>query len=116
VRVFDPSGAAHHAVASSPSRPATAVVLDTPDVRLIVFRIEPGQAVAPHHNPSTVVLTVLEGEGVVSGKEGDQHCRAGDVIAYEPGETHAMRASDRTFKLLATIAPRPGERPRPSKV
>jgi len=107
VRVFDPSAAATHAVSSSPTRPATAVVLDTANVRLVVFRIEPGQSVAPHHNASTVLLTVLEGEGVVSGKEGDRQCRAGDVIAYEPGEIHAMRALDQTFKLLATITPRP---------
>ena len=110
MRVLDPIDAAGKAVASSPSRPATDLVLDTPDVRLLVFRIEPGQSVAPHHNPSTVVLTVLEGEGVVSGSQGDRHCRAGDVIAYEPGETHAMRSVDQTFKLLATIAPRPSER------
>ena len=110
MRLFDPAGAARDAVASSPSRPATAVVLDTPDVRLVVFRIEPGQAVAPHHNPSTVLLTVLEGEGIVAGREGDRECRVGDVVAYEPGETHSMRAVDQTFKLLATIAPRPGER------
>jgi quercetin dioxygenase-like cupin family protein len=86
------------------------MLLDTPDVRLVIFRIEPGQSVAPHRNPSTVLLTVLEGEGVVSGTEGEYHCAVGDIIAYEPGETHAMRAGNQTFKLLATIAPRPGER------
>lgn len=110
MRVLDPGAAARDAVASSPSRPATAVLLDTPDVRLVVFRIQPGQSVAPHHSASTVLLTVLEGEGIVSGREGDRQCRAGDVIAYEPGETHGMRAVDEPFKLIATIAPRPGER------
>jgi quercetin dioxygenase-like cupin family protein len=110
MKAFEPSDAVRMAVAASPSRPATAVLLDSPDVRLVVFRIEPGQSVAPHHSASTVLLTVLEGEGFLLGAEGDRHCRAGDVIAYAPGETHAMRATDQTFKLLATIAPRPGER------
>jgi quercetin dioxygenase-like cupin family protein len=87
-----------------------ATILDTADARLLVFRIEPGQAVAPHHSVSTVILTILEGEGLVLGKEGERACRPGDIIVYEPGETHGMRAVDQTFKLLATIAPRPGER------
>ena len=108
--MLDPGAAARAAVTSSPTRPAMAVILDTPDARLLVFRLEPGQSVAPHHSVSTVILTVLDGEGIVLGKEGERKCRAGDTVVYEPGETHGMRAVDRTFELLATIAPRPGER------
>lgn len=107
---LDPKGAARAALSPSPSRPATAILLDTPDARLVVFRIEPGQSVAPHHNASTVLLTVLDGEGLLSGQEGERHCHAGDIVAYEPGETHGMRAVDHPLLLLATITPRPGER------
>ena len=110
MKILDPTAAARDAVASSPSRPATAILLDVPDVRLLVFRIAPGQSVAPHHSVSTVILTVLEGEGVVLGNDGERTCRPGDVVVYEPGERHGMRAVDQTLKLLATIAPRPGER------
>ena len=110
MQMLDPAAAARDAVTSSATRPAMAVILDTPDARLLVFRIEPGQSVAPHHSVSTVILTVLSGEGIVLGKEGERPCRTGDTVVYEPGETHGMRAVDRTFELLATIAPRPGER------
>ena len=110
MKVLDPGAAARDAVASTPARPATAILLDTPDARLVVFRIEPGQSVAPHNSVSTVILTILEGEGIVLGNEGERTCRPGDIIVYEPGETHGMSAVDQTFKLLATIAPRPGER------
>lgn len=110
MKLHDSAAAARDAVASSPTRPAMAVIVDTPDARLLVFRIEPGQSVAPHHSVSTVVLTVLEGEGIVLGNEGERVCRAGDIIVYEPGETHGLRAIDTTLKLFATIAPRPGER------
>jgi quercetin dioxygenase-like cupin family protein len=110
MKLLDPVAAARDAVAASSTRPATATMLDTPDARLVVFRIEPGQSVAPHHSVSTVILTILEGEGVVLGKEGERSCRAGDIVVYEPGETHGMRAIDKTLKILATIAPRPGER------
>jgi quercetin dioxygenase-like cupin family protein len=107
---LEPLAAARAAVAASPSRPATAILLDVPDARLVVFRIAPGQHVAPHRNPSSVMLTVLYGQGLVSGADGERECRAGDVIVYEPNETHGMRAVDVELFLLATITPRPGER------
>lgn len=94
-------------------RPATAILHDSADVRLIVFRLGPGQAVAPHRSTSSVQLTVLEGSGVLAGESGshvvDQVCTAGDVVVYLPNELHGMRASsDEELLLLATITPRPG--------
>ena len=111
---LDPRAAARAAVAATPGRPATAVLLDTPDVRLVVFRIAPGQAVPPHRSPSTVTLTVLEGSGTISGAGVERSCSAGDVVSYAPEELHGMRATAEELLLLATIAPRPGERPAPA--
>lgn len=110
MRQLDPRRAAADAVAPRSERPATAVIFDSADARLVVFRIEPGQSVAPHSNPSTVLLSILEGTGVVQGRDGERHVKAGDLIAYEPGETHAMRAPGERLVILATITPRPGER------
>jgi quercetin dioxygenase-like cupin family protein len=110
MKTLDARHAAADAVAANPSRPATAVVHDSRDARLVVFRLAPGQAVAPHRNASTVMLTVIAGRGLVSGAEGEQPVAAGTVVAYEPNELHGMRAVDEEFVLLATIAPRPGER------
>ena len=110
---LDPQAAARAAVAA-PGRPATAVVHDTPDARLVVFRLAPGQQVPPHRNASSVMLTVLAGGGVLDGEEGgapvSRDCAAGDVVAYAPNELHAMRAVARELLLLATITPRPGTR------
>jgi quercetin dioxygenase-like cupin family protein len=86
------------------------VVYDAPDARMVVFRIAPGQAVAPHRNASTVTLTVLAGSGMVSGSDREQDVAEGDVVAYEPNELHGMRAIDRELILLAMITPRPGSR------
>lgn len=96
------------------NRPATAILHDTPDVRLIVFRLMPGQEVPAHRSLSSVVLTVLAGTGVLSGEQDghpcEQVCAAGDVMAYAPNELHAMRALDDELLLLASITPRPGAR------
>jgi quercetin dioxygenase-like cupin family protein len=106
--------AARNAVSASPSRPGTAVLLDTADVRQVVFRIEEGQFVPPHRSVSTVLLTVLEGTGVLSGEDAgapvERRCNAGDIVAYDPNELHGMRADSEQLLLLATITPRPGDR------
>jgi quercetin dioxygenase-like cupin family protein len=110
VKALKPLDAARGAVSASQTRPATAILLDEPDARLVVFRISAGQSVAPHRNPSTVMLSVLHGEGFVSGADGERSCRAGDLFTFEPNETHGMRADGSELFLMATITPRPGER------
>ena len=99
-------------LATSPAagRPATTIVSDSPDARLVLFRIDPGQAIPPHSNTSTVLMTIVSGSGIVSGPDGDHVARAGDLIAYEPNELHGMRADTDQLVILATITPRPGTR------
>lgn len=108
MNVYDPAAVAAGAVTANPTRPATAIVHDGPDARLVVFRIEPGQHVHPHTSTSTVLLSIVSGNGTVSGAEGERAVRPGDLIAYERGELHGMRAGEERFVVLATIAPRPG--------
>jgi len=107
---LDPRAAARAAVSGQPERPATAIISDSPDARLVVFRLAPGQVVAPHRSTSSVLLTVLEGSGTLSGEAEERACAAGDVVAYAPDELHGMRADGGELLLLATITPRPGAR------
>lgn len=95
------------AVSASATRPATALVHDSSDARVVMFRIEPGQEVARHTSSSTVLLIVLSGSGVVSGATGDSDVRAGDIITYAADEPHGMRAHGESLVLAAVIAPRP---------
>jgi quercetin dioxygenase-like cupin family protein len=114
MNVLQPRDAALAAHAVSLTRPASAVIADTPDARLVVFRLQPGQAVPTHRNASTVLLTVLEGSGVLTGEENGEACEGecgpGTVVLYAPNEPHGMRATDTELLLLATITPRPGDR------
>lgn len=97
-------------VNANPTRPATATIHDSADARVVLFRIEPGQAVARHTNASTVLMIVLSGSGVVSGATGDSDVRQGDIITYAANEPHGMRARDDSLIIAAVIAPRPGTR------
>lgn len=112
--VVEPRNAALAAVSANPERPATAIVHDSDHARLVVFRIAPGQSVAPHRSTSAVHLSVLAGAGTISGERDgapeERACTAGDVVLFAPQELHGMRAGDETLLVLATITPRPGTR------
>jgi len=110
MNVFDLRVVAREAAAANPTRPATTIVHDTADARLVVFRLSPGQSVAPHRNASTVTLTVISGSGLASGADAERPITTGDVVTYDPNEVHGMRAADEELVLLATITPRPGSR------
>ena len=110
MKVLDVRRAARDAVAANPARPATAILHDSADARLIVFRLSPGQSVAPHRNASSVTLTVISGTGMTSGADEERPVSTGDVVTYDPNEIHGMRAMDEELVLLATITPRPGSR------
>ena len=110
MKVVDPRRAARDAVAPRADRPATAILHDHDDVRMVVFRLAPGQEVPPHRSTSTVQLAVLDGRGVLAGETEEHACAPGDVVVYAPDELHAMRAVDGELLLLATITPRPGAR------
>lgn len=104
MKVIDLQRSAQDAVAANTLRPATAALHDTPAVRLVVFRIEPGQEIAMHTNPGTVLLSVISGHGTIFGGEDESHqVGPGSMVAYEPGEPHGMRASGEQFCVQATI-------------
>jgi quercetin dioxygenase-like cupin family protein len=118
MKIYDLSALAAGAASPKAGRPATALVHDSSDARIVLFRIEPGQAVPVHTNASTVLLTVISGQGTVTGAEGDRPVSAGDLVAYDPNEPHGMQAAvaaaevgaGEPLVIAAVIAPRPGSR------
>lgn len=107
MKVYDTGALAAGAVATRADRPATALVHDTNDARVVLFRLEPGQSVPMHTSASTVLLSILAGTGFVSGAEGERMVTPGAIIAYAEHEPHGMRAGDEQFVIAAVIAPRP---------
>lgn len=95
---------------SRASRPATSILHDASDARVVLFRIDPGQEVAVHTSASTVILTVLSGSGTVLTADEPVAVQRGDIVAYEVREPHGMRAGDEQLLIAATIAPKPGTR------
>lgn len=80
---------------------------DSADARVVVFRIEPGQAVPVHTSTSTVLLLIVSGAGIVAGTDGERSVRSGDIVACDAREPHGMRAGAEQLIVAAVIAPRP---------
>jgi quercetin dioxygenase-like cupin family protein len=110
MNIYDTRTAAASAVSSRPDRPATTLLHDCPDARVLLFRLEPGQDVPVHTNASSVLLEVVSGTGTVVGGAGERRVGPGDIAVYEPHEPHGMRAGGEQLVIVAIIAPRPGSR------
>jgi len=107
VKVYDAAAIAAGATSANAARPATALVHDSPDARVVLFRIEPGQEVAVHTSTSTVLLTIISGSGTVTGADGERAVKTADMVAYDAQEPHGMRAGAERLVIAAVIAPRP---------
>jgi len=93
-------------IAFTPEKKNSFIVFDSDQARLALFCSEPGQGVEGCCSTSRVMMTVVEGEGVFTTKDGEVEAGPGSVIIWEPGEQHGYRAKSRLV-FLATIAPRP---------
>jgi quercetin dioxygenase-like cupin family protein len=114
MQVRDCLAVSRKAVSGSAGRAATAIVHDSEDARVVVFRLDSGDAVPMHTSTSTVILSVVRGTGTISGPiDGELHgvtVSEGGVVVYEPNEPHGMSAPAGPFVVMATISPRPGGR------
>lgn len=94
--------------APHPSRPVTQLLHDGPNARVVSFHVAPGQAVPPHTSDSTVVVQVIEGDGLFRGEESEARLGPGQTAVYAPGELHSMEpAGEGSLRFLAIITPRP---------
>ena len=88
-------------------RPASMLLHDSEDVRVVCFHLSPGQEVKPHRSASTVLVQVIDGHGDFSGREGERHLAAGEAAVYEREELHGIRAREMPLRFLALITPGP---------
>ncbi|HEU0078239.1 MAG TPA: AraC family ligand binding domain-containing protein [Longimicrobiaceae bacterium] len=94
-------------VAPRGDRPTTTLLHDEPNARVVAFQLLAGQRVAEHRSASTVLVQVVEGEGVFRGEDGERRLAAGGVAVFAPGEAHAVDAPDGPLRFLAVITPGP---------
>jgi quercetin dioxygenase-like cupin family protein len=89
----------------TPDKPYRELLYDSPNLRVLVFNLEPGQELPVHSHPSDsdVALVILEGEGEFIGAH-EMPARAGQAQIMPVGEPHGLSAHTR-MRLLVFIAP-----------
>lgn len=88
-------------------RYASALVHDEANVRVVAFRLAPGQVVPAHTSPATVLVHVVAGRGTFTGNDSALELAAGASAVYAPEEPHSITADDAGVDFLAVITPRP---------
>jgi quercetin dioxygenase-like cupin family protein len=89
-------------------RPASEVLHDEANVRIVCFHLLEGQSIPPHESDSTVIVEVISGTGVFRGAGADATLHAGQSAVFAPGEPHAIAAEQGPLRFRALITPRPG--------
>lgn len=88
-------------------RPASALLHDEANVRVVAFALEPGQVVPPHASASTVLVHVLRGGGRFLGAADEALLVPGESVVYGPAESHSIEAGPEGVHFLAIISPGP---------
>lgn len=89
-------------------RPASEVMHDDANVRIVCFHLREGQIVPPHRSDATVLVEVISGTGAFRGEDCEARLSAGGTAIFAPGEQHAIEAIGGPLRFHAIIAPRPG--------
>lgn len=94
---------AHVAAAGIVSR----TLLQTPELRLVLFAFDAGQELTPHTSRRRAVVHVLSGACDFLFAGTWHRLAAGTVLHLPPDHPHAVRATAGPFTMLLTLAAEP---------
>jgi len=83
------------------------VLFSTPEARMVMIDLEPGEELRDHGVHERAIIQVVVGTVEVTHAAGITTCAQGAVVLLEPGERHAVRATQ-AARILLTLAPWPG--------
>jgi quercetin dioxygenase-like cupin family protein len=87
--------------------PQPTLIVDQPDLRVLVAGLEPGAAIPPHPGPLGV-YHALEGEGVFHLDGEALDFRAGAIVVAPAGSTRGIAAVTRLAFIAVRIGSEPG--------
>lgn len=92
----------------APAGIVSRTVLQTPEVRVVMFTFAEGQELTSHTNRRRVLVHVLEGECDFQYAGAWHRLGAGTLLHLPPNDPHAVRASKGPFSMLLTFAAEAG--------
>jgi len=82
------------------------VLFSAPECRAVVLELEGGEEMGDHHVRERAVVTVVQGLVAIDVSGETAECGAGNMVTFDPGERHAVRAIEHSL-LLLILAPWP---------
>ena len=82
-------------------------VLQTPEVRIMLFAFDAGQELTSHTSSRRAVVQILDGTGDFHFGSAWHRLAAGSLLHLPPNHPHAVRAADGPFTMLLTLAAEP---------
>lgn len=92
------------AVQTSPSGIVSRTVLQTDELRVVLFSFAEGQELTTHTNSRRVLVHVLDGECEFFFDGEWRRLGAGSLLHLPPNDPHAVRAIAGRFSMLLTFA------------
>lgn len=91
------------AVQTSPAGIVSRTLVQTPEIRVVLFTFAEGQELTTHTNRRRAIVQILEGtcEFLFAGEW--QSLSAGTLLHLPPSHPHAVRSTDRPFSMLLTL-------------
>ena len=99
------------AVQASPSGIVSRTVMQSPEMRVVLFTFAEGQELTSHSNRRRALVHILDGACDFSFAGGWQRLEAGAFLHLPPGHPHAVRASAGSFSMLLTLGAEPTDTP-----
>lgn len=97
------------ALQSSAAGIVSRTILQTPELRVVLFSFAEGQELTPHTSTRRAVIQVLEGTGEFHFAGRWEKLAAGTLLHLPPRHPHAVRAPAGAFAMLLTLAAEPEE-------
>ena len=91
----------------SPAGIVSRTLVQTPELRVVLFAFDEGQELTPHTSRRRALIQVLSGACEFYYNDGWHRLEAGALLHLPPAHLHAVRASAGAFTMLLTLAGEP---------
>lgn len=96
-----------HDIETSPASIVSRTLLQTPELRIVLFAFADGQELTAHTSRRRAVVQILTGSCDFFYAGIWQQLQAGMLLHLPPSHPHAVRASAGPFTMLLTLAAEP---------
>ena len=76
--------------------------------RVVLIRVEPGQALGDHQVKEAALVLVVDGRARIDAGDESMDAGPGELVRFDPDERHSI-TSESGARILVVLSPWPGE-------